>query len=286
MSLEPTAKPCTYTLIILEDEPTMEQRLVKEFSTEFERRRQTTPESGPFTTSKISGHQSLLDIIEREEFNPNAFYGWITDWQLGGERYGNEKNTSSIIYTALATLLGGFSTAFIFQDYDDPRDLRDPDKPSFLMMEEYRHLKDAFGVQGMYQLLSLVASSGFFCIYTSHPQKPMCSASVEISFGSVGQEEAPLVLYKEKGTNLRLEVAQMTEAFLIAAHAYSGKIPLIGKWEANRFLPAGRSQLAPEVAKSYSVASCFGNKLDDFVLEHELRQRLTPQERKKYLNIS
>ena len=195
-----------YNLILIEDNATQGRALLKNLTREFERRAQEAPELVSFLPARIPLYDGITKLIELEQPNPEEFYGWITDWQLGGEQI-NDTTTSEAIYSALAVMLEDSTTSKSNSGFP-------------LLQGEYQHLNAALGLPGRQTLLELVANSGFFCIYTSHPQRPSFRADVELAYSKVGSEEAPLVLFKEKTFEQQRDIQMLVEGYFIAAHAY------------------------------------------------------------------
>ena len=247
-----------YNLILVEDNPEQGRELMKNLTTEFERRAHEAPVLAGLLPTRIPLYESIGKLIEVEQPDPHEFYAWITDWQLGGEKT-NDNNTSVVIYSALAILL---------EDSATPGSNRGLP----LLHGEYQRLNAAFGLQGRQSLLELVANSGFFCIYTSHPEKPAFRPEVELAYSKVGGEEAPLVLFKEKTPQRQRDIQMLVEGYFIAAHAYQGKVPLLGKLDGP--LPVGRAQLPKAMADGFSVARSSNNQLDAFIEKHFLGQAL------------
>lgn len=260
----------TYTLLLLEDQGNLRQQLVDGLHREFKRLKDDSAVS-QYLPSNIQAYENLDQLLQDHRADDQTFYGWITDWQLG-TGLSRKDLTSENIYTVLATLLGGYSSAQILELYEryehqrSPRTLPGPDKASFLMLEEYRRLERSLQPEQLGNLFDLVINSGLLVIYTSHPADALLRSNVEISLSAVGSPEAPLVLYKEKSSALDTDIRCMALAYLLAAKGYHGKLPFIGE-HVEIPVPEGRSRLREDVARECTLAREFSqNELELFLL--------------------
>ncbi len=253
-----------YTLLILEDKEVLRHSLLQAAESTFRSFEKNTALS-PFLPQRVVGYPNLDELLAKEEPSSSSFYGWITDWRLGGEHPSTKDLNSSPVYTALVTVLGGYSAAQILGYYDDPEEqLNDPDKESFHMMYDYRKLRTSLGNDLLFTLFRFILNSGYFTIYTAHPADALFRTDVELALSEVGNEIAPLVLHKEKTINVHHDAYALAQGYLLAAQAYGGKLPLLGECEGS--LPSGRARLRKDMAEMFSLARRLSdNQLDLFL---------------------
>jgi len=245
-----------YTLLFIEDQEVLREGTIKTLGRLFSDFRKNDFLS-PYVPNNIHSYENLDLLLEQELPDENTFYSWITDWNVS-EKNTKYLETTSALYTGLATYLGLYNHILTSYDFTEQEEL--------LLLEEYKKLQ-SLGEKKIKTLNELLKNTGSLFIHTAYPGEALFHKDVEISFSYTGSKNSPLVLYQEKSVILDKDVKQLAAGVIFTAKAYEGRLPIIGN-NKNLYSNKLRSTLTNKKAINYTMANKISNnRLEDFLKE-------------------